>query len=77
MEYDGEIIDLGEGAIGKFIYNLNGTEHNFNVTYDSNSRTYSFDYEIDANPTLEQNTYTFSIQFGDDDEKHKKELTCK
>ena len=77
MEYDGEIIDLGEGAIGKFIYNLNGTEHNFNVTYDSNSRTYSFDYEIDANPTLEQNTYTFSSQFGDDDEKHKKELTCK
>lgn len=77
LEYDGEIIDLGEGAIGKFIYNLNGTEHNFNVTYDSNSRTYSFDYEIDANPTLEQNTYTFSIQFGDDDEKHKKELTCK
>lgn len=77
LEYDGEIIDLGEGAIGKFIYNLNGTEHNFNVTYDSNSRTYSFDYEIDDNPTLEQNTYTFSIQFGDDDEKHKKELTCK
>lgn len=77
LEYDGEKVELGEGAIGKFIYNLNGTEHNFNVTYDSNSRTYSFDYEIDANPTLEQNTYTFSIQFGDDDEKHKKELTCK
>lgn len=76
LEYDGEKVELGEGAIGKFIYNLNGTEHNFNVTYDSNSRTYSFDYEIDANPTLEQNTYTFSIQFGDDDEKHKKELTC-
>lgn len=76
LEYDGEKVELGEGAIGKFIYNLNGTEHNFNVTYDSNSRTYSFDYEIDANPTLEQNTYIFSIQFGDNDEKHKKELTC-
>lgn len=77
LQYNnGEIIDLGEKAIGNFVYSLNNNKHNFNVIYDSNSRTYSFYYEIDANPTLEQNTYTFSIQFGDDDEKHKKELTC-
>lgn len=76
-----EIIDLGEKAIGKFIYSLNQTSltpgtNNFIVTYDSESKKYSFDYKIDANPTTEEKTYTFSIQFGDDDEKHKKELTC-
>lgn len=82
LQYNnGEIIDLGEKAIGNFVYSLNYTSltpgtNNFIVTYDSESKKYSFDYEIDANPTLEQNTYTFSIQFGDDDEKHKKELTC-
>lgn len=82
LQYNnGEIIDLGEKAIGKFIYSLNQTSltpgtNNFIVTYDSESKKYSFDYEIDANPTTEEKTYTFSIQFGGDDEKHKKELTC-
>ena len=47
-----------------------------NVIYDIESKKYSFDYEIDANHTTEEKTYTFSIQFGGDDEKHKKELTC-
>lgn len=77
LQYNnGEIIDLGEKAIGNFVYSLNNNKHNFNVTYDSESKKYSFDYKIDANPTTEEKTYTFSIQFGDDDEKHKKELTC-
>lgn len=82
LQYNnGEIIDLGEKAIGNFTYILNQTSlipgtNNFIVTYNSELKKYSFDYEIDANLTLEQNTYTFSIQFGDDDEKHKKELTC-
>lgn len=71
-----EIIDLGEKAIGNFVYSLNDNKHNFNVTYDSESKKYSFDYKIDANPTTEEKTYTFSIQFGDDDDKHKKTLTC-
>lgn len=77
LQYNnGEIIDLGEKAIGNFVYSLNNNKHNFNVTYDSESKKYSFDYKIDANPTTEEKTYTFSIQFGDDDERHKKELTC-
>lgn len=77
LQYNnGEIIDLGEKAIGNFVYSLNNNKHNFNVTYDSESKKYSFDYKIDANPTTEEKTYTFSIQFGGDDEKHKKELTC-
>ena len=82
LQYNnGEIIDLGEKAIGNFTYILNQTSltpgtNNFNVTYDSESKKYSFDYKIDANPTTEEKTYTFSIQFGGDDEKHKKELTC-
>lgn len=77
LQYNnGEIIDLGEKAIGNFVYSLNNNKHNFNVTYDSESKKYSFNYKIDANPTTEEKTYTFSIQFGGDDEKHKKELTC-
>ena len=84
LQYNnGEIIDLGEGAIKKFNYDLItniSTQlipgKTINVTYDSESKKYSFDYEIDANPTTEGKTYTFSIQFGGDDEKHKKELTC-
>lgn len=77
LQYNnGEIIDLGKDAIGNFVYSLNNNKHNFNVTYDSESKKYSFDYKIDANPTTEEKTYTFSIQFGGDDEKHKKELTC-
>ena len=82
LQYNnGEIIDLGEGAIGKFLYSLNQTSlipgtNNFIVTYDSELKKYSFDYTIDENLTTEQKTYTFSIQFGDDDERHKKELIC-
>lgn len=76
LQYNnGEIIDLGKGAIGNFVYSLNNNKHNFNVTYNSESKKYSFDYKIDANPTIEEKTYTFSIRFGD--EKHKKELICK
>lgn len=76
-----EIIDLGEDAIGKFVYSLNQTSltpgtNNFIVTYDSELKKYSFDYTIDENLTTEQKTYTFSIQFGGDDERHKKELIC-
>ena len=82
LQYNnGEIIDLGEGAIGKFVYSLNSTlltpgTNNFIVTYDSELKKYSFDYTIDENLTTEWKTYTFSIQFGDDDERHKKELIC-
>lgn len=82
LQYNnGEIIDLGEGAIGNFLYSLNLTSlipgtNNFIVTYDSELKKYSFDYKIDANPTTEKKTYTFSIQFGGDDEIHKKELIC-
>lgn len=82
LQYNnGEIIDLGEGAIGKFLYSLNQTSltpgtNNFIVTYDSELKKYSFDYTIDENLTTEWKTYTFSIQFGDDDERHKKELIC-
>lgn len=82
LQYNnGEIIDLGEGAIGKFLYSLNQTSlipgtNNFIVTYDSELKKYSFDYTIDENFTTEGKTYTFSIQFGDDDERHKKELIC-
>lgn len=79
-----EIIDLGEDAITNFNYdlitNISSTQlepgKTINVTYDSESKKYSFDYTIDANPTTEGKKYTFSIRFGDDDEKHKKELTC-
>ena len=82
LQYNnGEIIDLGEGAIGKFLYSLNQTSltpgtNNFIVTYDSESKKYSFDYNINANNTAGKKTYTFSIQFGGDDEMHKKELIC-
>lgn len=81
LEYDGEIIDLGEGAIGNFVYSLNKTSltpgtNNFIVTYDSELKKYSFDYTIDENLTTEDKTYTFSIQFGGVDERHKKELIC-
>lgn len=82
LQYNnGEIIDLGEGAIGKFLYSLNQTSlipgtNNFIVTYDSELKKYSFDYTIDENLTTEGKTYTFSIQFGDNDERHKKELIC-
>lgn len=82
LEYiNNEIIDLGEGAIGKFLYSLNQTSltpgtNNFIVTYDSESKKYSFDYNINANHTAGKKTYTFSIQFGGDDEMHKKELIC-
>lgn len=82
LQYNnGEIIDLGEKAIGNFTYILNQTSltpgtNNFNVTYDSESKKYSFDYKIDANPTTEEKTYTFSIRFGAEDSIHKKELTC-
>ena len=82
LQYNnGEIIDLGEGAIGKFLYSLNQTSltpgtNNFIVTYDSESKKYSFDYNINANHTAGKKTYTFSIQFGGDDEMHKKELIC-
>ena len=83
LQYNnGEIIDLGEGAIGNFVYSLNQTSltpgtNNFIVTYDSELKKYSFDYTIDENLTTEEKTYTFSIQFGGDDERHKKELICK
>ena len=82
LQYNnGEIIDLGEGAIGNFVYSLNQTSltpgtNNFIVTYDSELKKYSFDYTIDENLTTEEKTYTFSIQFGGDDEIHKKELIC-
>lgn len=82
LQYNnGEIIDLGEGAIGKFLYSLNQTSltpgtNNFIVIYNSELRIYSFDYTIDENLTTEGKTYKFSIQFGDDDERHKKELIC-
>lgn len=81
LEYDSEIIDLGAGAIGNFLYSLNKTSltpgtNNFIVTYDSELKKYSFDYTIDENLTTEQKTYTFSIQFGGDDKRHKKELIC-
>lgn len=82
LQYNnGEIIDLGEGAIGKFLYSLNQTSltpgtNNFIVTYDSELKKYSFDYTIDENLTTEDKTYTFSIKFGGDDEKHKKTLIC-
>lgn len=82
LQYNnGEIIDLGEGAIGKFLYSLNQTSltpgtNNFIVTYDSELKKYSFDYTIDENLTTDGKTYKFSIQFGDDDERHKKELIC-
>lgn len=82
LQYNnGEIIDLGEGAIGNFLYSLNQTSltpgtNNFIVIYNSELRIYSFDYTIDENLTTEGKTYTFSIQFGDDDERHKKELIC-
>lgn len=82
LQYNnGEIIDLGEDAIGKFVYSLNQTSltpgtNNFIVTYDSELKKYSFDYTIDENLTTEWKTYTFSIQFGGDDERHKKELIC-
>ena len=82
LQYNnGEIIDLGAGAIGNFLYSLNQTSltlgtNNFIVTYDSELKKYSFDYTIDENLTTEDKTYTFSIQFGGDDERHKKELIC-
>lgn len=82
LQYNnGEIIDLGEDAIRKFVYSLNQTSltpgtNNFIVTYDSELTKYSFDYTIDENLTTEEKTYTFSIQFGGDDEIHKKELIC-
>lgn len=82
LQYNnGEIIDLGEGAIGNFVYSLNQTSltpgtNNFIVTYDSELTKYSFYYTIDENLTTEEKTYTFSIQFGGDDEKHKKTLIC-
>lgn len=82
LQYNnGEIIDLGEGAIGNFVYSLNQTSltpgtNNFIVTYDSELKKYSFYYTIDENLTTEGKTYKFSIQFGDDDERHKKELIC-
>ena len=82
LQYNnGEIIDLGEDAIGKFVYSLNQTSltpgtNNFIVTYDSELTKYSFYYTIDENLTTEEKTYTFSIQFGGDDEIHKKELIC-
>lgn len=82
LQYNnGEIIDLGEGAIGNFVYSLNQTSltpgtNNFIVTYDSELKKYSFDYTIDENLTTEEKTYTFSIQFGGDDKIHKKELIC-
>lgn len=82
LQYNnGEIIDLGEGAIGNFVYSLNQTSltpgtNNFIVTYDSELKKYSFYYTIDENLTTEWKTYTFSIQFGSNDEIHKKELIC-
>ena len=82
LQYNnGEIIDLGEDAIGKFVYSLNQTSltpgtNNFIVIYNSELKIYSFDYTIDENLTTERKTYKFSIQFGDDDERHKKELIC-
>ena len=74
-----EIIDLGANAIEKFKYILNSEEltpgeNDFNVSYNSKSKKYSFDYKIDANLTTEGKTYTFSIQFGNDE--HKKTLIC-
>lgn len=84
LQYNnGEIIDLGEEAIKKFNYDLItniSTQlipgKTINVTYDSESKKYSFDYKIDANPTTEEKTYTFSIRFGAEDSIHKKTLTC-
>lgn len=78
-----EIIDLGEDAITKFNYDLStniSTQlipgKTINVIYDSESKKYSFDYKIDANPTTKEKEYTFSIRFGDEDSIHKKELKC-
>ena len=81
LEYDGEKVDLGEDAIRNFNYYLNISTQlipgkTINVIYDSELKKYSFDYTIDENLTTEGKTYTFSIKFGDDDERHKKELTC-
>lgn len=81
LEYDGEIIDLGEGAIGNFNYYLNISTQlipgkTINVIYDSELKKYSFDYKIDANSTTVGKIYKFSIKFGGDDEKHKKTLIC-
>lgn len=82
LQYNnGEIIDLGEGAIGNFVYSLNQTSltpgtNNFIVIYNSELKIYSFDYTIDENLTTERKTYKFSIQFGDDNKRHKKELIC-
>lgn len=78
LQYNnGEIIDLGENAIDKFIYNFdNKINSHSNVVYDEKTKKYSFDSLINENLTTEGKIYKFSIQFGDDDEKHKKELTC-
>lgn len=84
LQYNnGEIIDLGEGAIRNFNYDLItniSTQlipgKTINVIYDSESKKYSFDYKIDDNPTTEEKTYTFSIRFGAEDSIHKKTLTC-
>lgn len=85
LEYNNnEIIDLGEKAIDNFIYkfgknnekpvSIKPSSNTFTVVYNKETKKYSFDSSINANPTINQIKYTFTIQFGD--EKHKKELTC-
>lgn len=81
-----EIIDLGEDAIGKFIYKfgkndekpvaIKPSSNTFTVVYNQKTKKYSFDSTINANLTINPITYKFIIQFGDDDDKHKKTLTC-
>lgn len=74
---NGEIIDLGENAIDKFIYNFdNKINSHSNVVYDKKTKKYSFDSLINENLTTEEKTYTFSIRFGAEDSIHKKELIC-
>lgn len=87
LQYNnGEIIDLGANAIDRFIYKfgkndekpvaIKPSNNTFTVVYDQKTKKYSFDSIINANLTVNQITYKFIIQFGDDDDKHKKTLTC-
>lgn len=81
-----EIIDLGVNAIENFTYKfgkndedpivIKPSSNTFTVVYDQKTKKYSFDSTINANITINPITYKFIIQFGDDDDKHKKTLTC-
>lgn len=75
LTYESKIIDLGKDAIQNFIYNLaidNDTiialspgKENFVVIYDNDTLKYSFDYIIDANPTVNEKVYKFTVGFGE------------